>query len=136
VNQAGEASGVNNTLRQVGSSLGTAIIGSVLIASIAGGLAGGVGSSAAINPAYRAEVSREVRAQASAIEFGGSVNSAQPLTPAERVEIKQLANRATVRADRTALLFTLLFTPIGFLLATRLPNTRSVERDESVASPH
>ncbi len=136
VNQAGEASGVNNTLRQIGSSLGTAVIGSVLIASIAGGLSGGVKSSATINPVYRAAVSREVKAQASAVEFGGRLTSSQPLTPAERLEIKQISNQATVRADRTALIFTIVFTAIGFLLAMRLPNTRNVERSQSLASPH
>jgi hypothetical protein len=133
VNQAGEASGVNNTVRQIGSSLGTAVIGSVLIASIAGGLSSGVTSSAAIAPAHRATVSREVKAQASVVEFGGTLVSTQPLTADERVEIKRLANRATARADRTALLFTLFFTAVGFLLAARLPNTRNVERNESLA---
>jgi len=136
VNQAGEASGVNNTIRQVGSSLGTAIVGSVLIASIAGGLSGGVASSAAINPAYRVAVSREVRTQASAVEFGGALVTAQPLTAAERTEIKRLSNEATVRADRTALLFTIFFTAVGLLLASRLPNTRSVEREQSLAPAH
>jgi hypothetical protein len=47
--------------------------------------------------------------------------------------VKRLADRATVGADRTALLFTLLFTALGFLLAARLPNTRNVERNESLA---
>jgi EmrB/QacA subfamily drug resistance transporter len=136
VNQAGAASGVNNTVRQIGSSLGTAIIGSVLIASIAGGLSGGVKSSDAINPAYRVEVSRESQAQASVVEFGGALVSAQPLTAGERAVIKRLADEATVRADRTALLFTLLFTAVGFLLAARLPNTRSVEREEPLVTVH
>ena len=104
--------------------------------SIAGGLSGGVKSSAAINPVERAAVSREVKAQASAVEFGGRLVSSQPLTSAERVEIKRISNEATVRADRTALIFTILFTAIGFLLAMRLPNTRNVERSQSVASPH
>ncbi len=134
VNQAGEASGVNNTVRQIGSSLGTAVIGSILIASIAGGLAGGVKSSSTINPTYRTVVSNEVRAQASVVEFGGALVSAQPLSPAERTEIKHLADQATVRADRTALIFTILFTALGFLLASRLPNTRSVERDQPLAA--
>jgi hypothetical protein len=107
----------------------------VLIASIAGGLSGGVKSSATINPVYRAAVSREVKAQASAVEFGGRLTSSQPLTLAERLEIKQISNQATVRADRTALIFTIVFTAIGFLLAMRLPNTRNVERSQSLASP-
>jgi len=41
-----------------------------------------------------------------------------------------------VCADRTALIFTIVFTAIGFLLAMRLPNTRNVERNQSLASPH
>ncbi len=93
-------------------------------------IAGGVRSSGAIDPAYRVEVSREVKAQASAVEFGAPLVSAQPLTVSERVEVKRLADDATVRADRTALLFTVLFTAIGFLLKSRLPNTRNVEREE------
>lgn len=126
--QAGEASGVNNTLRQVGSSLGTAIIGSVLIASIATGLGSGVRSSSAIDAGYRTTVGREARAQASAIEFGAPVRTSAPITPAERSEIKAIADRSTVRADRLALLFTLLFTIVGILLSARLPNTKNVER--------
>jgi hypothetical protein len=112
---------------------GTAVIGSVLIASIAGGLSGGVKSSLAIDPSHRLAVTQEVRAQASAVEFGGQLVSTQPLSEGERAEIKRLADVATVRADRTALLFTLLFTAIGFALASRLPNTRNVERDQSPA---
>jgi len=68
--------------------------------------------------------------------FGGPLIGSRPLTPAERLEIKRISNQATVRADRTALIFTILFTAIGFLLAMCLPNTRNVERNESLASPH
>jgi hypothetical protein len=118
----------------VGSSLGTAIIGSILIASIAAGLAGGVGSSRAIDSRYRAAVSQEVRSQASSIEFGAPVATTAPLTSAERSEIKLIANRATVKADRLALLFTLLFTIVGFLLSARLPNTRNLEHHDPAAA--
>lgn len=41
VEEAGEASGVNNTLRQIGSSLGTAVIGSIIVASLASNLSKG-----------------------------------------------------------------------------------------------
>ncbi|HSX40159.1 MAG TPA: MFS transporter, partial [Candidatus Saccharimonadales bacterium] len=45
VQQAGEASGVNNTLRQVGATLGVAIIGSVLLLNITNNLQTGVQNS-------------------------------------------------------------------------------------------
>jgi nitrate/nitrite transporter NarK len=136
VSQAGEASGVNSTVRQIGSSLGTAVIGSILIASIAGGLSGGVETSTAIQPADRPVLSRQVKAQASVVEFGGTLQTSVHLTAAERTEIKRLSDRATVRADRIALLFTILFTAIGFLLARKLPEGKNMERAATPSAGH
>ncbi|HVW31716.1 MAG TPA: MFS transporter [Acidimicrobiia bacterium] len=136
VNQAGEASGVNSTVRQLGSSLGTAVIGSILIASIAGGLSGGVKSSPVVAPANRPVLAAQVKAQASAVEFGERLHTTVQLTPAEQAEIKHLSDEATVRADRIALLFTILFTGIGFLLAQKLPNSRDMERSGVPAAGH
>ncbi len=136
VSQAGEASGVNSTIRQIGSSLGTAVIGSILIASIAGGLAGGVASSKAIQPANRTVLSQEVKAQASAVEFGGTLQSSVTLTAGERTAIKELSDEATVRADRIALLFTILFTAIGLLLARKLPDGKNMERAATPSAGH
>ncbi len=136
VNQAGEASGVNSTIRQIGSSLGTAVIGSILIASIAGGLAGGVKSSTAIQAADRPVLSQQVKAQASVVEFGGTLQTSVQLTAGERAAIKQLSDEATVRADRIALLFTILFTAIGFLLARKLPEGKDMERAATPSAGH
>ena len=48
VKDSGEASGVNNTIRQVGTSFGSAIIGAVVLTTLAGGLSTGVLNSKVI----------------------------------------------------------------------------------------
>jgi EmrB/QacA subfamily drug resistance transporter len=45
VQEAGEASGVSNTFRQLGSTLGTAIIGALILSSISAGLVSGLKAS-------------------------------------------------------------------------------------------
>jgi len=54
----------------------------------------------------------------------------------ERAAIKQLSDEATVRADRIALLFTILFTAIGFLLARKLPEGKDMERAATPSAGH
>lgn len=133
-NEAGEASGVNNTLRQVGSSLGSAIIGSVLVATLTTSLAKGIQESPVILPANKTIVSQEVSAQASAVEFGGAVRTSTVLTDTEQAEIKRVANASTINANRTALLFTVGFTFLGFLAASQLPKIRNVEQRKGAAA--
>src|SRR4029077_15648153 len=53
VEESGAASGVNTTLRQVGATLGSAIMGAVLISSLTVGLVNGVNSSQVIPPTLK-----------------------------------------------------------------------------------
>lgn len=134
VNEAGEASGVNSTLRQIGSSLGTAIIGSILIASLASSLKTGIATSNIIGKNSRQSVSEEISAQSSAVEFGGQLHTSIPLTAEEKTEIKTISNQSTVRATRQALVFTIGFTALALLSSARLPKTKDLERNTSVAA--
>jgi EmrB/QacA subfamily drug resistance transporter len=133
-NEAGEASGVNNTLRQVGQSLGTALIGTILIASIGTGLAKGVQNSPQISESHRAGLVQAVGEQSSNIEFGIPLHGAE-LTPAEAQEVKRIANDSTVKANKQALLFTVGVTLLALLLATQLPsvNLAGLDKGESLA---
>jgi predicted MFS family arabinose efflux permease len=133
VDEAGEASGVNSTIRQVGSSLGTAIIGSILIASLAGNLKTGIANSTIIPAKSRTAVAEQISAQSSAVEFGTPFTSSTKLSHEQDVEIKNISNSSTVRANREALLYTALFTASALLLAGRLPNTKQLEKNESLA---
>lgn len=134
VNEAGEASGVNNTLRQIGSSLGSAIVGAVLLTTLSSQLVKGVTNSPVLPAGSRNTISKEVSAQTSAIEFGSKVQSKEQLTTSEQKEIKNIADHATVEAGRTALLYTFGFTILALLVSSQLPGYKEVERNESVAS--
>ncbi len=134
VNEAGEASGVNSTLRQIGSSLGTAIIGSVLIASLASSLRAGIANSDIIGAGSRQAVAEQISAQSSAVEFGGQLHTSIPLTPQEKIEIKSVSNRSTVKATRESLVFTVGFTILALAMTIKLPNTKHLETAESMAS--
>jgi hypothetical protein len=74
VEQAGEAAGVNNTFRQLGATLGTAIIGAVLIATIAANMTIGIQASSVIPEPYKPVINQAVKEQVSNVEFGGAPN--------------------------------------------------------------
>src|SRR5882762_2089352 len=92
VQEAGEASGVNNTLRQVGASLGAAIVGTVLLTTLSGNLRTNIAASTALPAESRSQIAQDVASQSSAIEFGESISSKQTLTTDQQVEIKNISN--------------------------------------------
>jgi len=133
--EAGEASGVNNTLRQVGQSLGTALIGTILVASIGSGLVDGVNNSSVISEQHRPALAQAVSAQSSNIEFGIPLQGTS-LSPDEAKELKRIANESTVKANKQSLLFTAAFTIGALALASQLPSVglSGLEKDESLAT--
>lgn len=132
--QAGEASGVNNTMRQIGSSLGSAILGAVLLTTLATSLSTGVVKSGVIPSMYKTKIAAAVQAQSSNVEFGGGAQLSQPLPTAIRTEIKRISNQATTDGVRTSLLYGLAFAVLSFLAALSLPNVKNLEKDESLAN--
>ncbi|MDB5182525.1 MAG: hypothetical protein JWO47_309 [Candidatus Saccharibacteria bacterium] len=135
VNEAGEASGVNNTMRQIGSSLGSAIVGAVLLTTLSGHLTSGISNSPVIPSSQRASIAQEVSAQSSAVEFGGKLQTVQTLNPAEKQEIKSLSDTSTTSASQTAILYTVVFMALAFVASTQLPGGKHIEHNESVAGP-
>lgn len=126
VNESGEASGVNSTFRQIGSSLGTAIIGSILIASISSGLVSGVNNSNQLTSEHKKVLAEAVQAQASDIEFGVPLKSDR-ISSQEIATLKHISDKSTVKANKQALLFTAVITTAAFLLAAQLPNVELSE---------
>lgn len=141
VDDAGEASGINSTIRQIGTSLGTAIIGSILIASMSSGLVNGILNSSMLPAQHRQAIAQVAQNQASDIEFGAPLKGGH-IDPEELKVIKDISNESTVTANKQALLFTAGFTFTAFLLAAQLPNVhlKDLEVNESlsvkVASGH
>jgi EmrB/QacA subfamily drug resistance transporter len=120
VQEAGEASGITNTFRQIGMSLGAAIIGAILLTSIVGDLQGVVRASPQIPPAAKPGLDRTLRQQSSGLAFGaGGVFDRLP--PATRDEMNQARRVATTDGNREALLYGAAFTLLGLLVSTQLP---------------
>jgi EmrB/QacA subfamily drug resistance transporter len=133
--ESGEASGVNNTMRQVGSTLGSAIIGSILVTMIASGLRSGVESSTVIPLELKATISENLASQSSNVEFGSEHFSSQ-IPENIKQEITSISHESTVRGNKYAQLFSLGSTLLALIAASRLPKERNVEREASVASGH
>jgi EmrB/QacA subfamily drug resistance transporter len=124
VEEAGEASGVTNTFRQIGSSLGAAIIGSVLLTSIVADLQAAVGQSARIPPPEKPAIDRTLRQSSSSLAFNGGGGQGGPfdrLPPAIRGEMNAARRVAITDGDRKALTYGAGFVLLGLLVSTRLP---------------
>ncbi|MEI6144489.1 MAG: DHA2 family efflux MFS transporter permease subunit, partial [Candidatus Berkelbacteria bacterium] len=131
VQEAGEASGVNNTFRQIGSSLGSAIIGAALLTALAANLNTGIDSSKVIPDKLKSQISSAVAHQTSNVEFGGGAQISTKLPTAVSQEIVSISHQATTDANRRALAFAALFTGIGFLMTFFLPKKADMGHDES-----
>ena len=120
VREAGEASGVTNTFRQIGASLGAAIIGAILLSTILVQLDAAVDRSPAIAPRGKAAIRQLLAEQASGLAFGGG-EMFDKLPPQIRDEMLHLRRTATTTGIRTAFLYGALFALLGLAVSTQLP---------------
>lgn len=135
VNQAGEASGVNNTFRQVGSSLGQALIGALLISALATQLNKGVSGlpQTLVRDRSKPYVTSMIASSAESLGTA-DVGSVAQFPPAAQRAILQVKNDAIVKGTRTAMLATVSAAALALLLSTQLPK-RSVQRAEDLEAP-
>jgi EmrB/QacA subfamily drug resistance transporter len=133
IQQAGEASGVNNTFRQLGSTLGTAVIGALLISSISSGLIGGLESSAQIPSAMKSQIADLVSKQSSAVEFGGGAQTPASVPQVIKDEITRVSHQSITDASREALLWGIIIAFFGLLASLWLPGGKNVETGKSAA---
>jgi MFS family permease len=120
VREAGEASGLTNTFRQIGSSLGAAIIGAILLTTILASLEADVAQSPRIPQSSKTPIANMLRAESSSLAFGGAEIFAR-VEPATRTEMVQLRRAATTTGNRRALLYGAVFLVIALLVSTKLP---------------
>lgn len=126
VDQSGEASGVNNTLRQIGQSFGSAIIGAALIATLASSVVKKLEASTVLPAQAKPEIIRQVKAAGSNIEFA-STETNKNVPPVIANEISRASKEATVDGNKTALTLTVIFSIGTLAISTLLPNIRDLE---------
>jgi EmrB/QacA subfamily drug resistance transporter len=137
VQEAGEVSGVNTTFRTVGQTLGSAIIGAILISSLSANLVNGVTSSTVIPTAQKSIMSQAVSKQTSNIEFGSGTTITNNRLPAVITnEISRISQQATVDATHGTLLLGAGFILLALLMSLKLPGGKNIEVEKSIAVAH
>jgi EmrB/QacA subfamily drug resistance transporter len=138
--QAGEASGVNSTLRTVGSSLGSAIIGAVLLTALSGNLTAGIQNSNVIPDTAKSQIVQTLSDQTSEVQSGETVNTGAQVPTSITDEITKVTHQATSDADRDATFVATIFGIAGLFVSMLLPNLDAKallkQKGESVASAH
>lgn len=129
VQQAGEASGVNNTLRQVGSSLGTSIIGAVLLTVLTSNLTLGIKLSPVISDQLRGQLINAVSTQTSNVEFGGGAKLDGRIPKPIVSEISAISKQATVNAAKNVMIYPAIATLIAFVVSFFLPRRNNTEHE-------
>lgn len=126
VNEAGEASGINNTFRQIGSTLGSAIIGAALLTALTSNLSNGINKSTIIPTQAKEKISQAVSSQTTNVEFGGGAQVSANTPPVIIEEITRISHQATTDASREALLYAIGFAILGLILSVRLPENKDL----------
>jgi EmrB/QacA subfamily drug resistance transporter len=121
VEQAGEASGVNNTMRQVGQSFGSAIIGSILLTALTTYLTTGITNSSIIPAQFKSTITQGLTKNVSNVEFGNANAGHSQLPPQIAQEIKAVSKQATVDANKQIFLWGAGFALMAFLVSMTLP---------------
>ncbi len=133
VQQSGEASGVNNTLRQVGASFGSAIIGAALISTLTSSVVKKLEASPVLPAASKVQIINGVKEAGSNIEFQKPDTKTQLPTNVQAEIVKQ-THEATVDGNKVALLFTGSFALMALAFSTLLPSIRDLETGEKAAA--
>ncbi len=129
--QAGEASGVNGTLRQLGATLGSAIMGAILLSTLSTNLVAGIVASPSIPESAKPALTQQIKTQASTIGFSGDFQEAPNATPSTLgVALTGIVRTATVEASRLTLLSGIIFMVLAFFLTLRLPSTKMLSPTE------
>jgi EmrB/QacA subfamily drug resistance transporter len=133
VQQAGEAAGVSNTFRQVGATLGTALIGALMLSSISAGLISGLEARTDIPRSVKTQIADAVAKQTSAVEFGTGAQLRGSIPANVARDIVTVSRQAITNANRRALLWGAVIAFAGFLASSRLPSGFRIERGQSAA---
>jgi EmrB/QacA subfamily drug resistance transporter len=131
-----EAGGVQNTAQQLGSSLGTALLGAVVVTGLLAGFSSTVGSNPKIDQAVKNQVQVHVAAGGSFVPASEVEAAAQKegIDPATVDELVADYESSQLNALKTGFLFAALLTLASFLATRRLPDRRFDELREQPAA--
>jgi len=124
VHEAGEASGVNSTLRQMGASFGSAIIGAAMLTALATNITAGINDNQHIPSLIKPYLEQTVSAQTSNVEFGGGAQIKMKLPTSIKLDIHNVSEQAIADANKSSVTYGIFFAILGFLASFMLPNIK------------
>lgn len=116
--QAGQASGINGTIREVGRTVGTALIGAVFIATFTSSVTNNISSSQNIPNAVKSSIVSTFNSGETNLS---SSNTNQPKYKFDE-EIKRDVNQAIVEGSKDSIKYTGFFILLCLLVSFGLPN--------------
>jgi hypothetical protein len=121
--ESAEVGGLQNTVTNVGASLGTALVGAVLIASLTSGLVGGVQASSAIPADVKTQATTQFSAGVPFVSDTDLTTALQKAkVPAAQADAIVKANSdARLNALRSSLLVVALFAIAALLCSGMIP---------------
>ena len=128
--EAGEAAGVNSTMRQLGATFGSAAIGSILLTVLSSSVTSGILNSSKIPKALKPQIVLAAKQQASGIEFGGIKNLGAKIPKSVANEIINVTHQATVSGNKAAILASAIVCIFGFGVSFILPNMKKITDSE------
>ena len=131
--QSGEASGVNNTMRQVGATLGTAVIGAVMLTAVSTNLTNGINNSTVIPDGFKQSINSVVSKQTSNVEFGGGAHVPGSVPAKIRDEITNISHSAITDANKQSLSYAIMFGLLGLVSTIWLPSGTHIDFEENLA---
>ena len=127
VRVAGEASGVNNTFRQLGATMGNALIGSVLLASLTSGVASSIQASTKIPAQLKPQIQAGVAVEVQSLGASAPQTGSHPLPAAITNELKTITDDATALAVRHAVSYAVAILGVAVVASFWLPRGGHVE---------
>ncbi len=123
--EAGEASGVNNTTRMIGQTLGSAILGAILLSALVTNVNDGISKSKVIPDQAKPAIEQKVSEHISDISFGEQENASAEIPQAIASELNHITNNSIVDANKTVMVYGLIFILLGLAVSTQLPNSKN-----------
>ncbi len=125
IDHAGAASGVNNTFRQLGTTLGLAIVGTIMVSTISTASISQVKQSQVIPFFAKPIVVREIntlKASGLSLEKTGQQERIKALPLALQNELKRIAHISLVEGLQRTVIFMALFLLLSLVASRALPN--------------
>lgn len=129
IDEAGEASGLSTTIRNLGGSLGTAIIGTILVSALISNMTKGINDSNILPDPLKKEIIQEVKENSQKITEEDEAANNPQVSETISQELKNIKDEAIVSANKESLNYTAFFTVLTLLISFFIPRKKLKEEN-------